>query len=344
MSWPRRLAAALAVLYVLSLVATVVAFRYVGERWWVTAAGLYVPRLAFALPLPFVFLALWAARLRKTSWAALAASILVLIVLTGFVFPWPTPIVRGAPLLRVLSFNCNSGIGKVDELVEEIDRFSPDVVLLQELTVPEQIAARLQTRYAAVRIATQFLVASRYPIVSAADPDWLSYEGRPRAGRWIEQVIETPLGRIAFYDVHPLSPREGFYALRGKGLRHEILSGRIFVSANSTLLEENAGLRALQVEDFATAAAHESDPVIIAGDTNLPGLSFVLNRNLSAYKDGFVKAGWGFGYTFPTNRFPWMRIDRILASEPLSFVGFQVGKSLVSDHHCVIADLQRRTP
>ena len=89
---------------------------------------------------------------------------------------------------------------------------------------------------------------------------------------------------------------------------------------------------------------HEKGPVIIAGDTNLPGLSFVFHRSLSGFQDGFTRAGWGFGYTFPTNHVPWMRIDRVLASDELRFVRFEVGKSLVSDHHCVVADLQRRSP
>jgi endonuclease/exonuclease/phosphatase (EEP) superfamily protein YafD len=82
--------------------------------------------------------------------------------------------------------------------------------------------------------------------------------------------------------------------------------------------------------------------VVIAGDTNLPGLSHVLHRYLSRYQDGFAKAGWGFGYTFPTRpRGPWMRIDRIVASDELRFVRFRVGRSLASDHECVVADLQR---
>jgi hypothetical protein len=53
-------------------------------------------------------------------------------------------------------------------------------------------------------------------------------------------------------------------------------------------------------------------------------------------------AGWGFGYTYPYNLFRWMRIDRIMASDQLRFVGFQRGSSTASDHVCVVADLQRR--
>ena len=184
-------------------------------------------------------------------------------------------------------------------------------------------------------------MATRFPITSSFDPDKVPFYGRLRSPRWLEQVMETPLGPIAFYNVHPLSPREGFLALRGHGLKREILSGRLFSGANKDISRANSGLRALQVADFAAAASEEKLPVVIAGDTNLPGMSFVLNHSLSAYQDGFAKAGWGFGYTFPTTHSPWMRIDRIFAGEQLRFAHFEVGRSLVSDHDCVVADLQR---
>jgi endonuclease/exonuclease/phosphatase family metal-dependent hydrolase len=103
----------------------------------------------------------------------------------------------------------------------------------------------------------------------------------------------------------------------------------------------NARLRALQAEAIAGAAALNSEPVVIAGDTNLPDLSPVFSRHLSRFQDGFVKAGAGFGYTYPNDRRPWMRIDRILATDALRFVKFEVGTSAASDHLCVVADLQR---
>jgi endonuclease/exonuclease/phosphatase (EEP) superfamily protein YafD len=69
----------------------------------------------------------------------------------------------------------------------------------------------------------------------------------------------------------------------------------------------------------------------------------VFADNLSVYQDGFRKAGWGFGYTFPNDRRPppWMRIDRILATDQLRFVRFDVGDSRASDHRCVVADVQK---
>jgi endonuclease/exonuclease/phosphatase family metal-dependent hydrolase len=154
--------------------------------------------------------------------------------------------------------------------------------------------------------------------------------------------------------VHPISPRDGLNTLRGEGLRRELTSGRLFTGARREVLVNNTGLRALQIADVAEVAGKETRPVVIAGDTNLPVLSPVFARNLGGYQDGFVKAGGGFGYTFPASH-PWMRIDRILASDALHFTSFEVGcsdrdtsadgssgssGSTVSDHDCVVAELQ----
>jgi endonuclease/exonuclease/phosphatase (EEP) superfamily protein YafD len=335
-----RVLSAIAFLYPALLLAVALLLLCVGEEWWVTGVGLYLPRAIFAAPLPLVVIALVAAGLRRLLWTQLAALFILLFPLMGLVVPWPEFRSPNAPVLRVLSYNVDSGNGGVDSIVEEIDRHSPDVVFLQEVGASEPIVSLLRERFPTVNEANQFIVASKYPVLSIDDPEKLEYDGRHRSPRFVRQVLDTPLGRIAFYNVHPLSPREIFYSLRGEGLRHEILSGRLLSPASSATFQGNSGLRTLQVQAFSAAAGTETDPVVIAGDTNLPGLSVVLRRYLSRYQDGFTKAGWGFGYTFPVNRYPWMRIDRILASDELRFVRFEVGQSQASDHRCVVADLQ----
>ncbi len=333
---------AIASLYPALLLGVTVLLRWVGEQWWVTGVGLYLPRVVLAAPLPVIVIALLATGLRRFLWTQVAALLLLVFPLMGFVLPWPALRSPGEPVLRVLSYNINSGNGGVDAIVEEIDRLSPDIVFLQEVGDLEPLDTLLRARFPTVDEANQFVLASKYPVLSISDPEKLDYEGRHRSPRFVRQVLETPLGRIVFYNVHPLSPREIFYSLRGHGLRRELLSGRLLSPASSAVFQGNSGLRTLQVQSFSAAADGETDPVVIAGDTNLPGLSFVLHRYLSRYQDGFTKAGWGLGYTFPTDRYPWMRIDRILASDELRFVRFEVGRSLASDHHCVVADLQRR--
>ncbi len=345
MKWRHRVTSTLAWGYAISLLGTVLAMRYVGERWWVTGVTLYVPRLAFVIPLPFIVVALLVLGPRRLLWTQLGAAVLLLFPLMGLVLPHFTRRSPGAPVIRVLSYNVDSGVKGLDELGQQIDRYSPDVVLLQEIGSVDLLGALLRARYPIVDIRNQFLLATRFPIVSTSDPEKLENLGRLRSPRFVQQVLDTPIGHIAVYNVHPISPREAFYQLRGTESRREFLRHGVIhdlVSpASNAIFEGNAGLRALQVHTFSEAARQETLPVLIAGDTNLPGLSYVLYRDLSAFQDGFDEAGSGFGYTFPNNRRPWMRIDRIFASDALRFVGFQVGSSNASDHRCVVADLQR---
>jgi vancomycin resistance protein VanJ len=321
------------------------ALRFIGERWWLTGVGLYFPRYVFALPLPLIVLAIAATRgTRHLLWTQALAGLVLFFPLMGAVLPLPAFASRGMPVVRVLSFNVDGEMNGVDRVVSEIDRFSPDVVVLQEVGMVETLGTALRARFSSVTISGQFLVATKYSVVSSFEPEKVTFDGGLHTPRFFQQVMDTPIGRIALYDLHPVSPREGIYALFEHGVKREVLSGRLFTSPNSGLFVKNMGLRSAEVQGLAEALAGETNPVVIAGDTNLPGLSHVFNEYLSRYQDGFVRAGWGFGYTYPTNHGKaWMRIDRILADEHFRFVQFQVGRSLVSDHFCVVADLQKKS-
>jgi endonuclease/exonuclease/phosphatase family metal-dependent hydrolase len=106
-------------------------------------------------------------------------------------------------------------------------------------------------------------------------------------------------------------------------------------------MSHNATLRAKQIEAAASMAGREKHPVLIVGDTNLPGLSAALHRHLSGYRDAFRSASWGFGYTFPQRR-AFLRLDRIMAGPELTFSEFQVGCQGASDHFCVASRVIRR--
>jgi endonuclease/exonuclease/phosphatase family metal-dependent hydrolase len=341
--WLDKAVVGLAFAYPAALVVIALLLRFVGERWWVTGVTLYLPRIAFGAPLPFLAVALVLLRRTRLLVTQAVAALIVVFPLMGFVLPMPSFSGPKGPTVRVLSYNVNSGYGGFDNLFAEVEGFSPDIIFFQELTLEhERVKARLSERYANVQTSTQFLVASRFPILSTMDPDKLPFEERQRSPRFLQHVIDTPLGPITFYNVHPISPRHGFYKLRAKGLSKELLSGRLFTSADSSELQSINGLRELQVQSYAELAGRETGPVVIAGDMNLTGLSPVLARHLSRYHDAFTDAGWGFGYTFPTNHRPWMRLDRILATDDLAFSRFEVGTSAASDHRCVVADFGRR--
>jgi endonuclease/exonuclease/phosphatase family metal-dependent hydrolase len=332
--------------YLALLVVAIVVFRLTADSWWLAAAAQYLPRAAFLLPLPFLTAALFLFGPKKLLWTQLASALLVLFPLMGFVLPRPTTS-SDEFVLRVLSYNVNSGFSGYERVKEEVLESDPDVILIQEIAGhPEAFETELLRIYPHVERDWQFLIASRYPIVEKTTPSKVEFEDGERGARFMAYVVNTPLGKISFLNVHPISPRGAFYALRGKaGLRRSLLSGEFFRGDGPEGMMHISNLIAAQLGAASDKARSEPNPVVIAGDLNLPALSPTYVRHFSGFQDGFERAGWGFGYTFP-NRHGllrmWLRLDRILASEQLEFVDFWDSCPSTSDHYCVIADLQRR--
>ncbi len=334
--WLRSAVSACAFLYLTLLAVSCAALYYIGESWWVTAAALYVPRVALALPLPFLAGLLWLFGPHRLLWTQVAAAILVVFPLMGFVAPWPS-----APLghtIRVLTLNVNSGYSGARAILEKVTGFSPDVVLLEEAPWGGELPDLLRARFRFVEASTQFIVASKFRIAAVTDPDRVPFYGRVRSPRFMRYVLETPLGSVAVYCVHPLSPRGVLHLHRFREAFHQLRTGQLLAGDPEAEVGSNATLRSLQIAEAAGGAAREQLPVLIAGDTNLPGLSAVYRKWLSKYQDGFQAASSGFGYTFPGDH-PFLRLDRILVSDQLRFASFQIGCAGVSDHLCVVADI-----
>jgi vancomycin resistance protein VanJ len=338
--WLSRGLVALALAYPVSLLLVWLLLRFVGERWWVTSVALYLPMVGFAAPLLPLLLMLLVARRYRLMLLQLASIWLVLVPLMGLELNWPPPAAKASSSMRIVSYNANSAYGGYEELAAEITGVDPDLAFVQEL--PEYLTPQLRAKLAASfphqHSEQEFLVASKFPLVSTETPERLLFAGRMRSPRFMRVVVASPLGRVVMFHVHTVSPRTAFYELRGKGLRREILSGRLFTGENAAPVQELAALRALQIETLAGMAGQERDPVIIVGDTNLPIHSRVRRRYLGNYRDGFAEAGLGFGNTFPSKH-PWMRIDLVLSSRALRFTRFEVGSGLASDHRSVVADV-----
>jgi endonuclease/exonuclease/phosphatase (EEP) superfamily protein YafD len=334
------IAAASAVAYPLALVAVILAFRFVGERWWVTLTALYLPRLGFALPLPFVLAAayFWAGR----KYVALqAVSVLLLAVpIMGF-SPGLGPILArpdGPTSVRVMSFNVKFWGAKPSMVAARAEVLDADIVLLQDASKSGDSDFRAAFAGWAVRHDGEFALATRFPVREVYVPPSLVYPQGAGGAHYVHYTLDTPLGLVDVFNVHPTSPRPGLEEVRGNGLREEIVSGRLFEGRASGPAEWNAFRRRRQVAGFAERAKASTNAVIIAGDTNLPGLSWILGDYLGHYNDAFSQAGVGFGYTFPSRR-PWMRIDRILTNERLRALEFRVGDATPSDHLSVFAVL-----
>jgi endonuclease/exonuclease/phosphatase (EEP) superfamily protein YafD len=120
--------------------------------------------------------------------------------------PPPAPV--GAPVLRVLSFNINYGVGHDPQNVAAVAEADADLVLLQETTEESEQAFReaLAAHYPYMLFrdccnAGGLGVLSKHPI---RDEAWLE----PTVG-WFPAwrvVVETPLGPVQALDVHLRPP------------------------------------------------------------------------------------------------------------------------------------------
>lgn len=328
--------------YLFALVGSWALLRFVGEDFWITGVALYFPRLAFAAPCFLLTpLSLWR-RMPKLLWTQLAAALIVLFPLMGLVLPhWPAA--ASGPVIRVLSYNVASCATGAEVLSERILHYDADVVMLQEIG-PESDALRerLAAHYPEVHVEDQFMLASRYALRAAPPMRHFELRGRQWAERFVRYELDTPLGALAFYNLHPVSVRWAFYSMWGMHVRTSLRAGTLWRGGAAEVpLRVNFELRGLQLSAAAKRAASERIPRVLAGDTNVTDPSTIFARNFADYQDGFPSIGGGFGYTFPSFQ-PWMRLDRILASRELRFQSFEVGCGDGSDHRCVVARIARR--
>jgi endonuclease/exonuclease/phosphatase family metal-dependent hydrolase len=323
--------------YPLALVGVIIALRYVGEQSWLALVAMYLPRIGFAMPLPFVVVAirLWGPRTLLP--LQLLSLLLVVFPLMGLNLGTGRLAARApGAVMRVVSLNVNYGSRGAAAVAAHVRQFAPDVVLLQEATVDFGRDSAAAFEGWNVHLDGQFFVASRFPIRDVMVPPSIVYARGIGGAHFVRYTLQTPLGAVDVFNMHTTSPREGLEELRGNGVRYEITSGRLFGSTAREGIEFNAYRRRRQVEGLAAAAAASPHAVIIAGDTNLPGLSWILGGRLGSFRDAFDQAGLGFGYTYPATR-PWMRIDRILTNLRLRATDFRVAEAGVSDHLCVFA-------
>jgi endonuclease/exonuclease/phosphatase family metal-dependent hydrolase len=335
----------LAVGYVMVLTLLLLGLRLVGERWWVTDLGLYLPRIGFALPLPVLAFAAAVTRRWRLLASQAVAAVLLVFPLMGLHLGLPSPAGSpraGAFRLRVLTENIAVAAFGLEAILKNVRDADPDVVVFQETPLDRADLFRAGLASYALRVDGQFLIASRYPIVDAYVPPPIAQGRQMHAPRFVRCRLATPIGTVSVYDVHPISPRDALNEVRSDEMRYQILYGRVLRGEASDEVASNTALRLAQLRAIADDAAKADGPVIIAGDTNLPGLSWALDHYLGAYRDGFSEAGRGFGYTFPSTprHHPWMRIDRILADRRSRFVAFRTSPEHASDHLAVIADLE----
>jgi hypothetical protein len=334
-----RFARGLAIAYVVGLLLVIMTFRFVGERNWLVTVALYLPRVGFLLPLPFVLGALLVSGER--TYAAVVAVVscyLVLFPLMGYQLVGHA---TSAPSsFRLMTWNTFQGRIDNEAIKRKVMEEQPDIFVSQASGHRTKELFRADAGGYTLEIDDEFILATRFHVVEkdlpAPFPDDTNH--RPN---YVRYTLDTPFGLIDLFSVHPRSPRSGLDEFRGHGFKSRILEADAPDPGES--IDRNTRLRRRQVDALLAAMREAKHPIIVAGDTNLPVLSWLYHHAFGDMRDGFSEVGRGFGYTFPAKR-PWLRIDRILADRSFRFLRFWTGTMIASDHHYVVADLTRASP
>jgi vancomycin resistance protein VanJ len=336
----------LAIGYLAALVAVVAVLRLGAERWWLATIALYLPRVGFGFPLPFVVAALLWARSYRLLPTQLACAAVVLFPLMGLRLGGaqaPTP---GAWHFRVFTANIGNGVGGLAQVVARARSADPDLIVLEEVQDTPFDIERLRAGFAGYAFwsSGQFAVASRFPLEEGEVPPPLRLGSSLVPRNYARLRLITPGGPIRLYAVHPYSPHSAFDELRtvrpGDNFADQLLTVRVFDRRAPAIVEANTALRLSQVRALADDARQSIEPVLIAGDTNLPGLSWALGTLLGDYHDAFADAGRGFGYTYPAWHRRWLRIDRLLGGPRFRFLSAVSEPPRLYDHLPLTADVE----
>lgn len=334
-----RLARLVALGYVVALLLVMASFRFIGERSGLVTIAMYLPRIGFALPLPFVVGALLVSGAPLLALGTLVVSALIIVFpLMGYQLHGHE---RTAPrAMRIMSWNTYHGRVDNEAIPQQFADEHPDIFLSQATghRTKELFREHPPAGYT-IENDDEFFMATRFPVVEKSLPPAFPDDPNHRPS-FVRYTLQTPFGLVDLFSVHPRSPRSGVEDLRGSGFLDRLTRGAL---PDLGSLARNTALRRRQVETLIDAMRQAKHPVIVAGDTNLPTLSWLFHRAFGRLRDGFSEVGQGFGYSFPAKR-PWVRIDRIMSDPRFQFLRFWTGKVIASDHHYVVAELTEEAP
>lgn len=314
---------------VLASLTLLVVLRAVGERHWAVGLASYAPRWLFLLPLIVGSIGM----LLVKQWKPVLATALVVIAafpLMGFVVNFSNQSNnQDDGDLRIYSHNV-AGAPDVARLVDEITTWNPHIVLLQEAgPLPAEVwTARLPAW--SWHKNGPFLLGSRLSVLAVTEVWSKSH---------IRYEIEWAGATLTCFNIHPSSIR---FALKYALGRHvPFAPNRWQRMSRFGVLEDDMAVRLRTLRAIARAASAVSGPVVVAGDTNLPGGGSFFSEEFAALTDAFEQAGGGWGYTFPA-RFPWMRLDRVWLGGGLEARKARVGAAASSDHLPVLVEVGTR--
>lgn len=308
----------------------------VSERWWLSTVILYLPRIPWMIPaivlVPVSIRYAW-----KTSFINLVSILLVL----GPVMNWQCggitlPAVDRS-LSRVTVVSCNVQSFKPDfrQIVNEINRINPDIILFQEAFEDHPALETLVEGWHVNRV-DEYLAASKWPIRFVEKCE----VGALERTTVVRYTVETPEGELTVCNVHQISPRHALTQLKPWSL---ITGSGVEDVQRETVMRD---VEAMKAREF-TLTLGQSSPTLIAGDFNMPNDSSLFRKHWGDLTDAYASAAVGYGYTSPCqtkfvwpNNTPWAQVDHILLTRDLAVERCWIGASGGSDHRLIAAQFR----
>ena len=320
-----RITLAAVQLFVLGVLTWSILRVFPGDRLLPVRLGSYfLPWILIAL-LPTLLIAI-VSRRRWTIGFTLLALLLVASRFSYLLIPQVSPASAdfAGSQLRVMTFNVHYANRNVDGITELILTEQPDIIAVQELTpqLGRPLFSRLKNEYPYYLTGgNSSVIISRYPLTKQLKPYG--------TGRSERAIINTPLGEIGLWNVHPpTAVRQGGWEAQNQ-----------FFSL------------------IANEIKNETGPMIVLGDFNstdqAENYQLISNQLTSVHH----AVGNGFGFTYPDPSIidtigiiprlgpislkPIVHIDHIFVSDHFTPLETHIiPHGYGSDHRPVVATLQ----
>ena len=246
----------------------------------------------------------------------------------------PAPLAeRPAADLTVMTYNALAWQREGHDLEQSILSASPDIVGLQEVGphAAKYLSEALVMRYPYHYItesanSSGAAVLSRYPL-----RDIVAFRASKKGHWWQRMLVETPAGRITYFNVHTKIPY-----IR-KTHRRKWLP--------QIPLQFLADRRNGEIKRLLALLEKVDGPVIVGGDFNMTERSTDHQQMAGRLNDAYRSVGSGLGHTFPRagswpRNFPApvpvLRLDYLWHSEHFQPAWAYRGDAGRSDHHPII--------
>ena len=316
----------LIIFYLCSLTILMIQFgKYLIDLSFVEDFILFIPRWFVFCPL-FCSLLL-CIPLKK--YHIIAISVLTLLLLTFYIsFHIPFPSSNNASLksqIRVMSLNLNGSAFDAKKLNLQIKYNQPDVMVFQEAP-PQKLKNSLSNDWL-LNCQKSLCVASK------EKSEMIDFRTRRMFDGWgtFAALFKVKIADNPIYilNMHLETPRKAYETLQ-------------YGKFNIKLMKNIYGQRYLEAS-LSKSLIVNNQPLIIAGDFNMPSDSFIYQETFREFKNAFNEKGFGLGST-KQSKLIRTKIDHILVNKKFDVVNAWVDINIGSDHRPIFSDISLIDP